>query len=121
MKQSLKNIFTNLIISILSISCIIIILSLIFYDDIAISRTIPQVEQYFLSEEMKKEIEDTNLSEAEEVIINYYIDKSDLKKYKKENEYREIQGKSHPFSQNSEYYGEMDNTNEGFFKDDGTK
>ena len=123
MKQYFKEICTNIIISILSILCIIIILSLIFYDDIAISRVIPETEEYLLSDEMKEEIESTNLSEAEEVIINYYIDKSDMRKFEDSGEY--INKKSHTFAESGEYYGDYtegdDLTEEGLFGDDGTK
>lgn len=122
MKQYFKEICTNIIISILSILCIIIILSLIFYDDIAISRVIPKTEEYLLSDEMKEEIESTKLSEAEEVIINYYIDKSDMKKFEDSGEY--INKKSHPFAESGVYYDDSegdDLTEEGLFGDDGTK
>lgn len=126
MKNYVTEIIKDLIISILIIICIVIILSLVLYDKIAITRVIPETEQYFLTEEMEEEIENSKIEEAQETVTTYYIDASDLRKYEKTNEY--VKGKSNPFSMSSEYSGEVnansssDNTNnKGFYEDDGTK
>lgn len=130
MKNYVTEIIKDLIISILLIVCIIIILSLIFYDKIALTRVIPEAEEYFLTEEMEQEIEKSNLEETEEVIINYYIDAADLKKYEKSNEY--VKGKSNPFAVTSDYDGNTNtinnnassnsnSNNKGFFEDEGIK
>lgn len=125
MKNYVTEIIKDLIISILIIICIIIILSLVLYDKIAITRVIPETEQYFLTEEMEEEIENSKIEEAQETVTTYYIDASDLRKYEKTNEY--VKGKSNPFSMSSEYSGEVNtnstsNTNnKGFYEDDGTK
>lgn len=124
MKNYITEIIKDLIISILLIVCIIIILSLVFYDKIALTRVIPEVEEYFLTQEMEEQIEESNLEETEEVVINYYIDATDLRKYEKANEY--VKGKSNPFVMTSDYNGNnissnSDTDNEGFFGDNGTK
>lgn len=131
MKGYIAQIIKDSIIGILVVICITIIMSLVFYDKIALSRVIPEAEEYFLTEEMQDEIEKSDLDETEEVIINYYIDASDLKKYEKTNEY--IKGKSNPFAVTSEYTGNINSSsnnatsdsngtgNGGFFEDDGTK
>ena len=123
MKGYITEIFRNLIISILVVICIVLIVAFVFYDKIALSKVIPEVEEYFLTDEMKQEIEDGNLEEAEEVIVNYHIDASDLKKYEKNSEY--IKGKNHPFAKTSIYTGDSsdseNNNSGGFFEDDGTK
>lgn len=131
MKNYITEIIKDLIISILLIICIIIILSLIFYDKIALTRVIPEVDEYFLTEEMQQEIEDSNLEESQEVIVNYYIDAADLRKYEKANEY--VKGKSNPFAVTSDYDGNIENNNnnnnntssdsdnKGFFEDEGIK
>lgn len=125
MKSYVTEIIKDLIVSILIIICIIIILSLVFYNKIAITRVIPESEEYFLSEEMEEEIENSKIEEAQETVTTYYIDASDLKKYEKNKEY--VKGKSNPFSMTSEYSGEVNtntssNTNnKGFYEDDGTK
>lgn len=128
MKNYVIEVIKDLIISILIIICIIVILSIIFYDEISLGKVIPEAEEYFLTEEMKQEIEDTNLEEAKEVIVNYYIDATDLKKYEKTNEYNK--GKSNPFAAESYDAGEVSNTvngstssntNNNFYKDEGIK
>ena len=142
MKGQAIEIIKDLIVSLLIIVSIVIILSLVFYDDIALGKVVPQAEDYTLSAEMQNELEYTELDDAEEVIINYYIDASDLKKYEKTNEY--IKGKSNPFAEvnNSETVNntttegnntitggnntssgtnENNNGNGGFYEDDGTK
>ena len=96
MKGQALEVIKDLIVSILIVICIGIILSIIFYDDIAIGKVIPVADEYALSDEMKKELEDSKLDSAEEIIVNYYIDASDLKKYEKTNQY--IKGKSNPFA-----------------------
>lgn len=125
MKSYVTEIIKDLIVSILIIICIIIILSLVFYNKIAITRVIPESEEFFLSEEMEEEIADSKIDETQETVTTYYIDASDLKKYEKNKEY--VKGKSNPFSMTSEYSGEVNtntssNTNnKGFYEDDGTK
>lgn len=123
MKEYITEIFRNLIISILVVICILLIVAFITYDKIALSKVIPEAEEYFLSDEMKQEIEDSNLEEAEEIILNYHIDAADLKKYEKNFEY--IKGKNHPFAETSIYTGDIEqsgnNSNGGFYEDDGTK
>lgn len=128
MKNYVTEIIKDLIISILIIICIIIILSLVLYDKIAITRVIPETEQYFLTEEMEEEIENSKIEETQETVTTYYIDASDLKKYEKTNEY--VKGKSNPFSMSSESNSDGNNlnnnsssstNNKGFYEDDGTK
>ena len=129
MKNYIIEVIKDLIISILIIICIAVILSIIFYDKISLSKVIPEAEEYFLTEEMQQGIEDTDLEEAQEVIVNYYIDATDLKKYEKTNEYNK--GKSNPFAAESYDAGEPTNTvdgnssnnstNNNFYKDEGIK
>lgn len=134
MKGQTIEIIKDLIVSLLIVVCIGIILSMIFYDDIALGKVIPEAEEYNLSAEMQNELEYSELDDAEEVIINYYIDASDLKKYEKTNEY--VKGKSNPFAEVSDSATENNTTtgdnntssganenngNGGFYEDDGTK
>ena len=134
MKGQTIEIIKDLIISLLIVVCIGIALSIFFYDKIALGRVIPKVEEYALSAEMQNELEYTELDNAEEVVINYYIDAADLKKYEKTNEY--VKGKSNPFAEASSSDIENNNTTGdnntssnnnsgngtgGFYEDDGTK
>lgn len=125
MKNYISKIIRDVIISILIIMCIVIILSLIFYDRISITRVIPESEEYFLTEEMEEEIKNSKIEETEETVTTYYLDASDLRKYEKTNEY--LKGKSNPFTMSSEYSENVNSNsssssnNKGFYEDDGTK
>ena len=130
-------IIKDLIISILIVICIIVVLSVIFYDKISLSRVIPESEEYLLTEEMQEGIEDSTLEEAKEVVTKYYIDAADLKKYEKTKEYNK--GKKNPFaeeavsnnkdntnntninSNDTSSNTDSDNNSENFYEDDGTK
>lgn len=134
-KQNIE-LIKDFFISILIIACIGIVLTAIFYDKISLSKVIPETQDYMLSEEMQQELENTILNGAEEMIVNYYINATDLKKYEKTNEY--VKGKSNPFAiediidtndtnntvtgGNSSSNTNNNNTNSGnFYEDDGTK
>jgi len=135
--KDIIEIITEFFISILIVACIIVLLSILFYDKISLSKVIPESEEYLISEEIQKELQETNIDMAEEVVVNYYIDAGDLKKYEKTNEY--VKGKSNPFAEasTSPSEGENDiinsnnnsssiensNKNEStnFYEDDGTK
>lgn len=126
MKDYITDLIRAIIISLLVIASIIIGLSLIFYDKIAISKVIPEAEEYFLTEEMQEEINDKDIEEAEEIVVTYHIDAGDLKKFEKNKEYEK--GKNHPFAVSSEYTGDNNTTTSnpnkgqtGFYEDDGTK
>ena len=134
MKGQVTEVIKDLIVSLLIVVCIVIILSMLFYDDIALGKVIPEAEDYTLSTEMQNELEYSKLDDAEEVIVNYYIDASDLKKYEKTNEY--VKGKSNPFAdvsnlevENNTAAGDNNTSsdtnnndgNGGFYEDDGTK
>jgi len=81
MGRQTVDLIKDLIISILIIACIILVLAIFFYDKIAISKMVPEAEEYVLSEQMQQELENTSLDNAQEIIVNYYIDGKDLNKY----------------------------------------
>ena len=134
MKKPGIEIIKDTFISLLIVVCIAIVLSIVFYDDISLGKVIPEAENYVLTDEMQKELEDSELEDAQEVIVNYYIDASDLKKYEKTNEYDK--GKSNPFGvaeisdgtdntvdgENSSSSSNDSNTGSGnFYEDEGIK
>lgn len=124
MKEDIISIIKNIVISILIVVCIILILSLVFYNKIALNRVIPETEEYYLTDEMKEEIEKGKIEETEEVVITYSIDATDLKKYEKNKQY--VKGKNHPFAATSDYTESNSTTSSssgssGFYRDDGTK
>lgn len=131
-KRQVFEIIKDLIISVLIIICIFIILSMVFYDEIALGKELTEAETYELSDSMRSELDDSKLVGEKEEIVNYYIKASDLKKYEKANEY--VKGKSNPFAETSQsetnngtITGGNESTNlstsgnSGFYEDDGTK
>lgn len=94
----------DLFVAILFVVAIVFIVVIIFYDKTALTKTVPKSEEYMGYEEINTELEQNGLDSVEEVIINYYIDGTDLKKFEKNNDY--IKGKSNPFSNQS-----LENTN----------
>jgi len=122
-------IIKDIITSILILVCIVVVLCIIFYDRISISKVIPETEDYILTQKMQEELKDTNLDDTQEVVVNYYIDASDLKKYEQTKEYDK--GKSNPFAEvdisntnnSNESSSTTNNTNTSgnFYEDDGTK
>lgn len=135
MKRQGIEIIKDVFISILIVACIGIILAIILYDNIALGKVVPEAEEYVLTPEMQKELENTILADAEEVIIEYSIDASDLKKYEETKEY--VKGNSDPFAtvtivpepenntttenSNASSSGKENTGNSGFYEDDGTK
>lgn len=134
MKEQNAHIIKDLIISILVVICIVLILSVIFYDKISLSKVIPESQEYLLTDEMQQELEETNLDDAQEVVTKYYIDAADLKKYEKTKEYNK--GKQNPFAEDetpvaNNTTNDVDsndgstsstiNNSDNFYEDDGTK
>lgn len=129
MKNQVIEIIKDVIVSILILATIIIVLCIIFYDEIALSKAIPESENYIPSADMQKELQNKNLDAEEMVIVNYFIDASDLKKYEKTNEYNPE--KSNPFEELDSnrldgLYTEKNsstssNTTSNFYDDEGTK
>ena len=99
MKKINTDLIKDLIISILIVICITLVVSIIFYDSIALSKVIPQSEQYELSDEMQNDLKETQVDKSKNIVTTYHIDAADLKKYEKTNEYNK--GKQNPFAQES--------------------
>lgn len=130
MKNVSIDLIKDIFISILIVVCIVLIIAIISYDKISISKVIPQSEEYQLSEEMKKDLDETYTEESKEIVTTYYLDAADLKKYEATKEYNK--GKKNPFAVESETTNEATNnidSNESesssnstnFYEDDGTK
>lgn len=132
MKKINMDLIKDLIISILIVACIILVVSVVFYDKISLSKVIPKSEEYTLSNEMQEDLEVGALEESTNVVTTYYIDAADLKKYEKSKEYNK--GKKNPFADESEVTtGNItasgnnmteepsSNNSTNFYNDDGTK
>lgn len=123
------DIIKDLIISILIVVAILLIVSVIFYDDISLSKTIPETQEYAMTDEMKEELNYSYKEDTQETITTYRIDASDLKKYEKTNQY--VKGKKNPFAVESDIAedatingiisdGETSSSG-GFYEDEGIK
>ncbi len=135
MKNEKFSIIKDIIISILIVVTILLIISIIFYDKISLSKVIPEAEEYTLSNEMQKDLDEGKEEETKQIVTTYYIDAADLKNYEKNKEYNK--GKKNPFAELSTSNGTStseNNTsssennsnnnnknNENFYDDDGTK
>ena len=135
MKNEKFSIIKDIIISILIVVTILLIISIIFYDKISLSKVIPEAEEYTLSDEMQKDLDEGKEEETKQIVTTYYIDAVDLKNYEKNKEYNK--GKKNPFAELSTSNGTStseNNTsssennsnnnnknNENFYDDDSTK
>ena len=135
MKNEKFSIIKDISISILIVVTILLIISIIFYDKISLSKVIPEAEEYTLSDEMQKDLDEGKEEETKQIVTTYYIDAVDLKNYEKNKEYNK--GKKNPFAELSTSNGTStseNNTsssennsnnnnknNENFYDDDGTK
>lgn len=133
MKKINIDLIKDLIISILIVICIALVVSVIFYNRIPLSKVIPELQEYALSSEMQEDLNRSYTDEATEIVTTYYIDAADLKKYESTKEYDK--GKKNPFAVESDS-SETGNTanlnnidsntstssiNTNFYEDDGTK
>lgn len=133
MKKINTDLIKDIFISILIVICIALIISVIFYDKISITKVVPESEQYQLSEEMQEGLNDSYTEDSKEIVTTYYIDAADLKKYEQTKEYNK--GKKNPFAVESEDIQDANLINNNnidsndtsstnstnFYEDDGTK
>lgn len=90
-----KKIIKELIITILLIIAILLIISVLLYEYIPMNVSIPTVETYSSSEEIKEELA-VSSEENSIVITTYTVDSSDLQTYEDTNSY--VPGKANPFA-----------------------
>lgn len=131
MKKINIDLIKDLIISILIVICIALVISIISYNKISLSKVIPESQEYILSSEMQEDLNKSHTDEATEVVKTYYIDAADLRKYESTKEYDK--GKKNPFAvesdsseneniaNNIDSNGSTSSPNTNFYEDDGTK
>ena len=90
-----KNIFKEIIITLLLIAAILLILTVLFYDSIPVNKVVPSKVTFTLPENLQEELDKT-LEEKQEIIVTYKIDEKDLVKYENNNSYDP--GKADPFA-----------------------
>ena len=90
-----KTILRELIIILLLCLAIILILGILLYKYVPMSKVLPEAVSYTTPEEIKKEI--TKTDEVQPVTYTYEVNSSDLNNYKRTQEYQP--GKANPFSE----------------------
>lgn len=91
-----KTIIKELIIALLLCLAIILVLGILFYEYVPMSKTIPNPVSYHTDDDVKKELASAESIDEEKVIMTYEVDSTDLNNYKKVEDYKP--GKANPFS-----------------------
>lgn len=91
-----KNFLKEMIIVLLLCLAIILLLGILLYEYVPMSKTVPTPVSYTIPEEAKAELQDTQGVDEEKVIMTYKVDSNDLNNYKKIQTYNP--GKANPFS-----------------------
>ncbi len=91
-----KTVFKEIIIMLLLCLAIIIILGLLLYDYVPMSKVVPEPVSYITPEQVQKELKEAESIDESQVIMTYEVNASDLSNYKNINKYNP--GKANPFS-----------------------
>ena len=91
-----KSIIKELIIVLLLCLAIILVLGILLYEYVPVSKTIPNEVSYNTPEEVKEELLTSSDVDENQIVMTYEIDSTDLNNYKKIQNYKP--GKANPFS-----------------------
>ena len=91
----IKNIFKEIFITILLLAIMVLLLGIMFYDDLTTKKIIPEIAKYETPQNIKDELNGSSNIGFQNEILTYELTDSDLKLYKKVNIYN--QGKTNPF------------------------
>ena len=91
-----KSIIKELIIVLLLCFAIILVLGILLYEYVPVSKTIPNEVSYTTPEEVKEELLTSSDVDENQIVMTYEIDSTDLNNYKKIQNYKP--GKANPFS-----------------------
>lgn len=91
-----KNIVKELIIILLLSLAIILILGILLYEYVPMSKIIPEPVSYTTPEEVQKELLASGGVDESQVVMTYQVDSTDLNNYKRTQDYKP--GKANPFS-----------------------
>ena len=89
-----KTIFKEIIIMLLLCLAIIIVLGLLLYDYVPMSKVVPEPVSYTTPEEVQQELKEAGEVDESQVIMTYQVDSTTLNNYKTINKYKP--GKAHP-------------------------
>lgn len=91
-----KTVIKEIIIMLLICLAIILLLGILFYEYVPMTKTIPNPVSYTTPDQVKKELADTTSIDESQVIMTYEVDATDLNNYKDIQNYKP--GKANPFS-----------------------
>lgn len=91
-----KTIVKEIIIILLLCLAIILILGILLYEYVPMSKTVPTPVSYTTPEDVKQELLAAGEIDENKIVMTYEIDSTDLNNYKKIQDYKP--GKSNPFS-----------------------
>ena len=89
-----KSIIKELIIVLLLCLAIILVLGILLYEYVPVSKTIPNEVSYTTPEEVKEELLTSSDVDENQIVMTYEIDSTDLNNYKKIQNYKP--GKANP-------------------------
>ena len=91
-----KKFLKELIISLLLCLAIILLLGVLLYEYVPMTKTIPNPVSYTTPDNVKQELAETQEVDENEIILTYEVDSTDLNNYKRIQNYKP--GKANPFS-----------------------
>ena len=91
-----KTIVKELVISLLLCLAIILLLGILLYEYVPMTKTIPNPVSYSTPNEVKKELADSSDIDESQIIMTYEVDANDLNNYTSIQDYKP--GKANPFS-----------------------
>ena len=91
-----KSILKEIIIVLLLCLAIILVLGILLYDYVPISKTFPNQVAYTTPEDVKQELLQSGTLDESEVIMTYEVNNDDLNNYRRVKDYKP--GKANPFS-----------------------
>lgn len=91
-----KKVIKEIIITLLLCLAIILILGLLLYDYVPMSKVVPEPVSYTTPEEVEEELLSAGGVDESQIVMTYQIDSTDLNNYKRIQDYKP--GKTNPFS-----------------------
>ncbi len=99
-----KSIFKEIIIVLLLCLAIILVLGVVLYEYVPISKTIPSEVAYTTPEEVQQELIAAGDVDESEIVMTYEVNSDDLNNYRRVQDYKP--GKANPFSSYQSQEGE---------------
>lgn len=103
-----KNVIKEIIILLLLCLAIILLLGILLYEYVPMSKTVPNPVSYTTPEDVQQELATSSDVDNSQIILTYEVDSTDLNNYERINDYQP--GKANPFS-SYETNGENTTTN----------